>query len=75
MDGGGALLLDALRAGVSKNAFAAQLGISRRMLSYLYAGRRGVGRRTLAAFLEQFPVRREDILSVFVLNEEVRDGG
>ncbi|MHB1357004.1 MAG: hypothetical protein ACYCZF_13630 [Anaerolineae bacterium] len=63
-------LLDELRGEMNKNAFARQLGISRRMLSMLYARERRLGAKTMERLMRTFPEERERIIGVFLARNE-----
>jgi len=52
--------------------FAATIGIERRQVCYLLAGRRNPGYRTIDGLVRAFPERREDILAAFLDREEKR---
>ena len=65
-------LLGELRGGQTGDEFAAALGITRRQVLYLLAGRGNPGYKTIAGLVRAFPARRKDILAAFLNREEKR---
>ena len=65
-------LFGELMGGQTGDEFAAALGIKRRQVCYLLAGRRNPGYRTIDGLVRAFPERREDILAAFLNREEKR---
>lgn len=63
-------LLDELRGKMNKSAFSAHVGISRRMLSKLYARDRKLGTRTMTRLLRMYPEQRDRIIGVFLSRDE-----
>ncbi len=46
--------------------FARQLGISYRLLSYIYWGKRGVGKKTLIGLARLYPDRAAEVLAAYL---------
>jgi hypothetical protein len=59
-------LLQELQGSARASVFARELGIAHSTLVKVYAGRRGAGRKVVAALLRRYPERRNDILSLFL---------
>ena len=59
-------LLDMCKDGLSRRKFAAQIGLSPSMLTFLYNGTKKMGNKTLSCLVSRYPQYREQILSVFL---------
>ena len=58
-------LMKELQAEKSQTRFAGEIGISQRMLSMIYIGRRRAGLRVVTGLVWRFPERRDEIIASF----------
>ena len=58
--------LQELQGGQSQQAFGALLGVSQAFISMVYSGERRLGRSSLEKLLAAYPLRRDEILRVFL---------
>lgn len=63
-------VIERCRGTESRNAFARRVGISRRMLGYLYAGERNVGLKTIRCLMAACPAQAKLIAATFVSDAE-----
>jgi len=70
-----AVLLDECRGSMNKSEFARCLGISRRMLTALYAGERQAGRKVLSRLVRTFPDKSEGVIFLLLTRHDSAELG
>lgn len=66
-------VLEELRGDMTIKEFAQALGISSRMLKYIYDGDRRIGSKTMRGLLIKYPERTHDLTKLF-LSQGVNKG-